>query len=149
MELELKVEERAWDIVRHIRHIDEGPWKSLIGPDGKVLPGISGKIGVSGPKGDGTRIGADFIKMDPGARFQLHTHVGDHEIFFISGEGFVHVDGRDNPVRAGHLVHIPGEYAHGVWVADGAKEPLIFTAAGHPHRHVHAVDRMEYVRKGE
>ena len=106
--------------------------------------GIEGMKGVSGTKKDGSRIGADFIRMQPGAKFEPHIHEGDHEIYFISGAGFVHINGEDVVVTAGHLIHIPGEYTHGVWVGPDATEPLIFTAIGHPHKHVHARDRMQH-----
>lgn len=144
MDVRIKLEDRSWDRERHLRHLDDGEWLPMLDPDERVLPGITGKHGVSGGKPDGTRIGADFIRMEPGAKFPLHVHVGDHEIFFISGAGFVHIDGEDIPVRAGHVIHIPGEYAHGVWVGEDALEPLVFVAAGHPHRRVTAADRMRY-----
>ncbi len=142
MELVVRLEERTWDREKHLRHISEGQWQPMLDADGKVLARIEGMVGVSGTKKDRTRIGADFVRMHPGARFPLHEHVGDHEIYFIDGDGFVHIDGQDIAVRGGHLIHIPGEYPHGVWVAEDARCPLVFTAVGHPHKHVHAPDRM-------
>ncbi|HTR18612.1 MAG TPA: cupin domain-containing protein [Candidatus Paceibacterota bacterium] len=144
MDLELRIEDRSWDRERHLRHINEGAWLPMLDADGKVLPGIVGKRGVEGDKKDSTKIGADFVKMNPGTKFPLHEHEGEHEIFFISGEGFVHIDGENIPVRAGHVIHIPGEYPHGVWVSENVSEPLIFVAAGHPHKHVDAADRMQH-----
>jgi quercetin dioxygenase-like cupin family protein len=114
-------------------------------PNGTVLPGIEGKRGVRGIKADGSHIGADFIRMQPGSRFELHVHEGDHELYVISGAGFVHINGEDVAVRTGSLIHIPAEYPHGVWVAEHAKSPLEFCAVGHPHHSVHARDRMRLV----
>jgi mannose-6-phosphate isomerase-like protein (cupin superfamily) len=136
---------RRWQHSEHLRHIDEGEWLPMYAPDGSVLVGIDGKRGVRGLKDDGSHIGADFIRMQPGAQFALHVHDGDHEIYFITGDGFVHIDGKDIPVTAGHLIHIPGEYPHGIWVGHDVTAPLIFVPAGHPHHPVHAPDRMRLV----
>lgn len=144
METKYRLEDRSWDKERHLAHLNEGEWRPMLDADGKVLDGIVGKPGVAGIKKDKTVIGADFIKMNPGKRFPLHEHDGDHAIYFISGEGYVHIDGADIPVHGGNLIHIPGEYPHGVWVDEAAKEPLIFTAVGHPHKHVNAADRMKH-----
>ena len=145
MELKLRLVPRAWDVREHLRHISAGEWLPMRGPDGKVLDGITGKAGVRGMKADGSHIGADYVRMQPGASFDLHVHEGEHEIYFIEGLGFVHIDGEDHPVTAGALIHIPAEYPHGVWVPDYATRPMIFAAMGHPHHHVHAADRMRAV----
>lgn len=136
---------RYWDADEHLANAHLGEWRPMVGPDGKALPGIDGKAGVRGAKLDGTHIGADFIRMQPGARFALHVHEGEHEIYFVSGSGAVHIDGEDIRVTGGHLIHIPAEYPHGVWVPDNLHAPLIFVAIGHPHHHVHAPDRMRVV----
>ena len=115
-------------------------------PRGNVLDGIEGKAGVCGVKADGSAIGLDFIRMQPGACFPLHTHEGDHEIYFISGAGVVTIDGRHVAVTGGHAIHIPAELPHAVWVGDDASEPLIFAATGHPHHAVDDVDRMAYAK---
>lgn len=149
MDAKYRLEDRSWDRERHLSHIDDGEWLPMLDADGKVLEGIVGKAGVAGTKKDGTEIGADFVKMSPGTQFPLHEHDGDHEIYFISGNGFVHIDGKDVPVRAGNAIHIPGEYPHGVWVDASAKEPLLFVPMGHPHKHVHAADRMKHPHRHE
>lgn len=117
----------------------------MLDPTGKAFNGIHGKRGVRGRKEDGTYIGGDFIRMQPGSKFPLHVHEGEHEIYFIEGDGFVHINGKDIPVSSGHLIHVPGEYAHGVWVSENSDRPLIFVAIGHPHKHVHSTDRMRLV----
>ena len=142
MELRLRLVERSWDIGEHLRHLEDGEWLPMQGPDGAVLPGIHGKRGVRGIKSDGSHIGLDFIRMQPGSRFALHVHEGDHELFCVEGSGFVHIDGEDIAVRVGHAIHIPAEYPHGVWTGE---DMLIFAATGHPHHHVHARDRMRTV----
>lgn len=144
MDARYTLEVRSWQKEQHLRHISEGEWLPMKDADGNILEGIAGKPGVAGMKPDGSEIGADFIKMDPGAGFKLHVHDGDHEIYFILGEGFVHIDGDNIPVHGGHVIHIPGEYPHGVWVAPEAERPLIFFAVGHPHKHIQAEDRMRH-----
>jgi len=141
MELRL----RPWREAEHLRHLSEGNWEPMYDDIGVPLLDIQGKRGVRAQKTDGSYVGCDFIRMYPGARFPLHTHEGDHELYFISGIGFVHVDGKDILVTAGHLIHIPAEYPHAVWVGEEAKGPLIFAAVGHPHHQVDAIDRMTVV----
>jgi len=115
----------------------------MVDDHGNVLDGIEGKRGVRAIKADGTAIGCDFIRMWPGSCFPLHTHAGDHEIYFISGWGCVHIDGRDIQVKAGHVIHVPAEHPHAVSVPAICARPLIFAATGHPHHHVDAPDRMK------
>jgi quercetin dioxygenase-like cupin family protein len=137
---------RAWDIREHLRHLEDEPWVTMLDEEGWVLPGIEGKRGVRGRKDDGTHIGLDFIRMQPGSAFPLHVHDGDHELYVIAGSGFVHIDGCDIPVVVGNAIHIPAEYPHGVRVPEGLREPLVFVAIGHPHKHVHALNRMREVK---
>src|SRR6266487_6413478 len=111
---------RTWQIGEHLRHLGDGDWIPMLDSSGHALPSIWGKQGVRGLKKDGTHIGFDFIKMGPGARFPLHTHEGDHEIYFIKGDGYVHINGEDIFVTAGHMIHIPAEYPHSVWVSRAA-----------------------------
>jgi mannose-6-phosphate isomerase-like protein (cupin superfamily) len=139
MELRL----RRWNDQEHLRHLSEGEWEAMYDDQGRVLIDIQGKHGVRGIKPDGTAIGCDFIRMYPGSRFPLHTHDGDHELYIIKGVGFVHINGEDICVTEGHIVHIPAEYPHGVWVGEEAGEPLIFASTGHPHHHVDDIDRMK------
>ncbi len=136
---------REWELEKHLRHIHSGQWIPMRDDSNNILPGIHGKHGVRGLKKDGTHIGCDFIRMRPGSRFPLHTHEGDHEIYFIKGNGFVHINGKNIAVTAGHLIHIPAEYPHGVWVAEDAPCPLVFAAVGHPHEHVDSSDRMKLI----
>ena len=149
MILPLRLEDRTWDRSRHLQHIDQGTWVPMRDADGAILPGILGMSAVEGVKRDGTTIGSDYVRMEPGSRFPLHEHEGDHVIYFISGEGFVRIDREDIPVRAGHCIHIPGEYPHGVWVDPSATEPFVFVAVGHPHKHVDAPDRMRHPHRDE
>jgi mannose-6-phosphate isomerase-like protein (cupin superfamily) len=144
MDVKLRLK-RVWQLEKHLRHLSDNQWLPMLDTDGKVLTGIEGMHGVRGEKEDGTFIGADFVRMQPGSAFPLHTHYGDHEIYFISGFGFVAIDGDTVAVRAGDLIHIPAEYPHAVWVPDQTQAPLIFCAMGHPHQHIDARNRMRLV----
>lgn len=141
----MDLQPRTWRYRDHIRHITDGDWRAMYDDAGVPLRGIDGKQGVRDIKADGSAIGCDFVRMQPGSRFPLHTHEGDHELYIITGGGFVHIDGRDIAVTAGHMIHIPAEYPHGVWVAAEAKVALVFAAAGHPHRHVNSTQRMTVI----
>jgi mannose-6-phosphate isomerase-like protein (cupin superfamily) len=132
-----------WIPGEHLHHIDEGDWGPMYDESGTVLKGIQGKRGVRSRKPDGTWIGADFVQMQPGSAFPMHTHAGDHEIYFIQGAGFVQIDRHDIRVEGGHIIHIPAECAHGIWVPrDWRRAPFIFMAVGHPHQHVDSIERM-------
>lgn len=134
---------RLWKRSEHLAHLSEGEWVPMVDDHGNVLDGIEGKRGVRAIKADGTAIGCDFIRMQPGSEFPMHTHEGDHELYFISGRGTVCVDGRDIDLAAGHVIHIPAEYPHAVAVPAHYSNPLTFAATGHPHHHVDAPDRMK------
>lgn len=138
---------RTFDPADHVRSIERGTWEPLVDPEGIPLSGIVGKRGVVGTKADGTAIGTDFIMMLPGAEFALHTHEGEHNIYFIAGMGFVDVGAEHVHVRTGSVIHIPAELPHRVSVPHYAQGPLIFAATGHPHHDVHARDRMQLVEE--
>lgn len=136
---------RTFDLSEHLRSIEQGQWLPLVNPQGMALSGIMGKRGVRGVKLDGSAFGTDFIMMQPGAAFALHTHEGEHNIYFIRGMGFVDIGADHIVVRQGCVIHIPAELPHAVSVPDYAQGPLIFAATGHPHQHVHSKDRMKLV----
>jgi mannose-6-phosphate isomerase-like protein (cupin superfamily) len=45
---------------------------------------------------------------------QRHRHEPDEVYFVVSGEGVVHIDGTDHPVRPGSAVFVPGNAWHTV-----------------------------------
>jgi quercetin dioxygenase-like cupin family protein len=143
----ISVTVRRFDPAKHFRRTRDVEWVPMLGPNGEPLKGIFCKEGVAGDKPDGTRIGADLIKMEPGAAFEPHEHEGDHVISFISGRGSVRMNDEDIEVEAGDRILIYGHYSHGVSVHQDATEPLVFDAMGHPHRSVHDPKRMRYVDK--
>ncbi|PWT76948.1 MAG: hypothetical protein C5B60_03465 [Chloroflexi bacterium] len=131
---------RPWLRTTHLCDFTNGEWRPMYDDAGIKLPGIEGKCGVRARKADGSWIGGDFIRMQPHSAFPLHTHDGEHVIYFIYGKGFVHIDGEDVPVSQDHLIHIPAEHPHSVWCSE---QPLVFLAVGHPHQHVGSTKRMK------
>jgi quercetin dioxygenase-like cupin family protein len=136
---------RVWTRSEHLQELSEGKWLPMRDDRNTILPGIEGKHGARISRGDGTVFGADLIRMQPGTAFPLHVHEGDHEIIFLSGRGFVHINGEDIPVHAYSNIAIPGEYPHGVKTDPMSNEPLIFFAVGYPHKRVDSADRMRIV----
>jgi quercetin dioxygenase-like cupin family protein len=147
MDLNITLKVGTFDPAQHVAHIDDGLWLVMLDPDGNELNGIVGKKGVFGAAQDGEEIGADFIKMEPGAAFKPHTHVGVHVIYFMKGRGFVTMENERVDVRAGNVIYIPGSYVHAVGVPPDAEEPLVFVATGHPHKAVNSPERMQYPKE--
>jgi len=47
----------------------------------------------------------DYAVLPPGASIGRHTHEDNEELYLIlEGEGTMHLDGRDFPVHAGHVI---------------------------------------------
>jgi mannose-6-phosphate isomerase-like protein (cupin superfamily) len=47
----------------------------------------------------------DYAVLPPGASIGRHTHGGNEELYLVlEGQGSMHLDGREFPVRAGHVV---------------------------------------------
>ena len=120
-------------------------WRPLLDTDGSTLNGIDGRPGLRAQKQDGSYIGADFIRMQPGSAFPFHTHEGDHVLYILAGAGFVHINGEISSVDVGSLIHIEAHRPHGVSVAASAQASLVFIAIGHPHKSLYALDRMRRV----
>ena len=144
---------RAFVAGDHIKNLLAGEFVPLRDEEGQLLAGIRGRIGACGITAEGVEFGVDLIEMDPPACFPLHTHPGDHLLCVLQGEGIVHVDGIDHPVGVGDSIFVPADYPHGVKTpplpldsSDGPPaRPFRFLAAGHPHKHVSASDRMHRV----
>ena len=146
MESILKAAQRKWSAEEHLKIVLEGAWMPLHDEAGNELKGIRGRIGAASMSMSGHEIGVDLIEMQPGSAFPLHVHPGDHILYIESGEGIVHIRGRDRTVRKGDTVFIAAEHPHGVRVpVPGATESLVLLAFGHPHKHVSATDRMHEV----
>jgi glyoxylate utilization-related uncharacterized protein len=138
---------RAFCASDHLKNILEGQWTNLFDEEGNVLPGIRGRAGACSMTFFGFEIGVDFIEMQPGAEFALHTHQGEHILFVVKGNGCVHIDGVDQRVKEGDTIFIPAEYPHGVKTVSDYEAPFQFLAFGCPHMSLDSTDRMHLVKK--
>lgn len=130
---------------QHQRDMLRTPLVEMRDENGNVLPGIKGRPGAWGTTIEGHEFGADVIEMQPGSAFPFHTHPGDHLLFILRGMGFVHIDGKDRHVATGDTVFIGGDHVHGVKTDPQCTTTFVFLAAGHPHKHIGATDRMTLV----
>lgn len=131
----------------HLRSFDETQWQNMRDEAGNVLPGIRGKSGASGISQYGEHIGCDLIELQPGAAFPMHTHLGDHVIYAISGKGAITIDGMIHTLDAGkhQSIFVAAQNPHNVGTLPDAQEPFVILAISHPQKEVSATDRMQIV----
>lgn len=61
--------------------------------------------------------GSDLIRFPAGGRVPEHTHPGAHQLFVLSGEGWVEYEGVAHPLFPGVCYLIPGGARHAVRAA--------------------------------
>jgi quercetin dioxygenase-like cupin family protein len=145
IELTLYAAVRKWVSDEHLRNVLKGEWTSMYDSDGRILEGIRGRMGAVGTGIHGMEIGVDLIEMQPGTAFPLHIHDGDHILYVESGEGTVHIDGKNRVIKKGDTIYIAAEYSHGIQGPEkGKKKPLVIVAFGHPHTPVESKHRMSH-----
>lgn len=88
-------------------------------------------------------LGADLLLVEPGGRFPLHTHPGDHLLLIVEGAGGVHFDGEDVPTAMGDLYLVAGGVPHSVYAGRHGQKIL---SIGAPHKPVDSAERMALVR---
>ncbi|MFF3956639.1 cupin domain-containing protein [Streptomyces sp. NPDC001890] len=130
---------------RHIRNIYSSPEVKLLNSRGEVLPGILGAVGAGEMIENDVAVGADRIIMEPGSRFELHTHPGAHILYVLSSRGHIHIDGVDYEMGQGDTVFVPANYAHGVKTMLHVPKPLEILAFGVPHMPLESAERMTLV----
>ena len=77
-------------------------------------------------------IGADLIHLPAGECFLPHTHLGDHLLFVLAGEGPITINGKITGTSAGPAYLVEGRRVHAV----GAITDHVILAVGAPHRPV-------------
>ncbi len=92
-------------------------------------------LGGDGPTGAFT---AGVAELEPGGWLARHRHAPPELYHVLEGEGVVTVDGTEHPVRAGTLVHIPGDAEHGVRNTGTDRLRFFYTLAAP------AFDEVEY-----
>ena len=75
-----------------------------------------------------------FVGTIPPGRAPDHSHVYDEVIYVLSGEGAVHVEGRDVPISRGSCIHLPPLLEHALEnESDGPMRVLgVFHPSGDP-----------------
>ncbi len=107
--------ERAAPLIEQATRRAEGPgWESISVPGVRLfhLPG--------GPRVAAADCG--LVRIEPGARFPAHRHLGDEWCFVLSGE--VEEEGTGARWAPGDLVQRPAGTAHALRVT--SREPLVF-----------------------
>jgi quercetin dioxygenase-like cupin family protein len=87
--------------------------------------------------------GADMLRFPAGGCVPDHTHVGDHILYVLGGEGWVDYDGEPHKLEKGYIYLIPSMVRHGI----RADTELTLIAIGNSHRDAAAKDRLNVVKK--
>ncbi|AEJ19141.1 cupin domain-containing protein [Gracilinema caldarium] len=103
-------------MVRHESEITPLPMQ------GKEIEGVMKQI-LIGPR-DGYEGYLRVFTVAPGGHTPYHQHPWWHANYVLSGEGIVHIDGKDYPVRAGSVAYIEGGKSHNF--ANTGTAPLKF-----------------------
>jgi len=64
--------------------------------------------------------------VEPGGYTPKHQHDYEHEVFVVSGQGTVLLEGKLHPIRGGDTILVPANELHQFTVSDDAKEPFRF-----------------------
>lgn len=88
-------------------------------------------------------LGVDLVQVQPGDKFPVHTHPGDHLLLCLKGSGTISIGEETYTVNPGDLYMVPGLIPHAV----GAPEDdvHVLAAFGSPHMAVDSPGRMTLV----
>ncbi len=136
---------REFDPAEHLRTFEKCPRVQLRDGRGSELSGVTGRSGPQARGFSGQAIGLDEINMEPGTRFELHEHEGDHILYVLEGQGGIFVEGVLHQLSVGDSVFVPAETPHGVSTVEGATGPFRFLAFGVPHHPLDDDDRMHLI----
>ncbi|MBO6514575.1 MAG: cupin domain-containing protein [Phycisphaerales bacterium] len=98
-------------------------------PMSKVdLPGVQGAtISVMvGREDNAPHFALRSIEVEPGGNTPHHAHDYEHEVYVVSGNGHVLLEGTRHPIKAGDVVFVPANEEHEFTAAEGTDEPLKF-----------------------
>ena len=48
-----------------------------------------------------------FVGIIPPGRAGMHSHVYDEVVYVITGEGVLHIGGKETPIGSGTCIHLP------------------------------------------
>lgn len=97
--------------VPFVRHVSESAWTQWDDPR-------NGSLSFTSTIGDGSTpshdLTAGLTKVPAAGWLGLHSHVATEVYHVLAGEGLVHLDGEEHPVRSGSFVFIPSGCVHGI-----------------------------------
>ncbi len=66
------------------------------------------------------------ISVEPGGNTPKHQHDYEHEVFVVSGEGSVLLEGEYHPIKSGDTILVPANELHQFKSSSELEEPLNF-----------------------
>lgn len=140
---------RGFNPTGHLRSLEQCPRVQVRDGKGSDLTGVTGRSGPQAVSFSGHALGLDEICMEPGTRFDMHEHEGDHILYVLEGEGAIWIGGSLYPLKQGDSVFVPAECPHGVTTAQGCDSVFKFLAFGIPHHPLDDDHRMRLVEAHE
>lgn len=107
-----------------IRNIDEAERSEV------RMEGVKGAtMAIMVGRGDGAPNFAirQFV-VEPGGHTPRHSHDYEHEVFVVSGEGDILLEGERHPIRGGDVIYVPADEEH-QFRSDAGGEGLRFLCA--------------------
>jgi len=86
--------------------------------------GVTKRVAIGSKEGAPNFVMRIF-ELTPGVMPHYHSHDWEHEIFVLSGEGAVHTEQGDVPLKANDVAFIPANEKHGLMGGKGP-EPFRF-----------------------
>lgn len=66
------------------------------------------------------------IAVEPGGHTPKHQHDYEHEVYVVSGNGTILLEGQLHPITSGDTIYVPANELHQFTVSADAKEPIKF-----------------------
>lgn len=103
--------------------------------------------GTGSPLLKNGQLGADVIRFGAGEGVAEHTHIGQHVLFVLRGEGIVKYDGVNNDLYPGKCYLVESWVPHAIYASKiGA---LVLLVVGDDHRGLNDPSRMELTENGQ
>lgn len=78
----------------------------------------------------GCRDVTQFVGTIPPGKAGMHSHTYDEVVYVVEGEGLLHLDGRETPIRAGSCIHLPPLEEH--CLENTGSKPMRVLGVFHP-----------------
>ncbi|MFG0245661.1 MAG: cupin domain-containing protein [Phycisphaerales bacterium JB052] len=106
-------------LIRNINQTDMNP----VQMDG--VKGASMAVMI-GREDDAPHFAMRSFAVEPGGHTPKHQHDYEHEVFVVSGQAQVLLEGQQHDLTAGDTVYVPANELHQFTVPEGASEPFRF-----------------------